>query len=119
MAILLFGLFFSSCDKDDDEKSDLASSVSGIYTGKLSIGSTVIEDAYVVMITKISSTIVRVDADFYADGHKNYNVKDAGSQIVLEDSTDTLTNISISGKSISISFLNENNTMTKFIGIKD
>lgn len=111
---------FVGCSSDDDETpSDYASKVAGVYTGKLTVNGTIVEDAYVVAITKISSTVVSVSAEFYNEGIRNYNVNYSNGQYLLTSETSTNINISITGKSMTISFLNNNGSITNFNGTKD
>ena len=58
MLLIVLALGFTSCgsdDKDDDAPSpqiSLADKVAGTYSGRLSLGETVLEDAYIVTVTK-------------------------------------------------------------------
>ena len=106
----------TSCGDDDDpaSESDYASAVAGIYTGKLTVNNTVVEDAYVVTVSKVSSTVARVDADFYNDGGQNYNIKKEGGQYLFTNIT-----ITVTGKIIAINFLNNNGSITTFSGNRD
>ena len=100
MIVLISSLSFVSCGDDDDETSgDFSASIAGVYTGKLKVGTNVTADAYVVTVTKVSSSVVKVTADFYTDnGSENYNV---------------------TGKAMTISFLNNAGSMTTFTGTRD
>ena len=74
---LAMSICMVSCSDDDDKdpaNQDYAEQVSGVYTGQLSVNNTVIQDAYVVRVSRISSTVVQVSAEFFEDGHENYNV---------------------------------------------
>lgn len=110
-----------SCGSDDDEDviADYAGQVSGVYTGKLTLDNTVIEDAYVVTIDKISSSVVKVSAEFYSGGSANYNVTYSNGQYLFQSESSSGITISVTGKSVTISFLNKNGTMTTFNGKRD
>ena len=61
MIVLISSLSFVSCGDDDDETSgDFSASIAGVYTGKLKVGTNVTADAYVVTVTKVSSTQITV-----------------------------------------------------------
>ena len=122
---------FTSCNKDEDKENslytdstvgntDAGTYVSGTYTGKLVSGGEVIRDAYVVTITRISSSVVKVNADLF-NGSVNFNVSSSNGQYILSnsDSEYSQVNISIQGKSLTITFLNIYGTITTFTGYKD
>ena len=121
MMMLAMSLSFVSCGGDDEKENvtDNAGAVAGIYTGKLKVGSSIVEDAYVVTITRISSTVVKVTADFYNGGNANYNVSKEGAQYIFSSESSSGINISVTGKAITMSFLNQGNTMTTFTGSRD
>ena len=105
MIVLISSLSFVSCGDDDDETSgDFSASIAGVYTGKLKVGTNVTADAYVVTVTKVSSSVVKVTADFYTD-----NGSESSSGI----------NITVTGKAMTISFLNNAGSMTTFTGTRD
>ena len=56
LAMLTMSVFMVSCGNDDDDESkdDLSNAVAGVYSGKLTVNSTVTADAYIVTISKIS-----------------------------------------------------------------
>ena len=61
MIVLISSLSFVSCGDDDDETSgDFSASIAGVYTGKLKVGTNVTADAYVVTVTKVTSTQITV-----------------------------------------------------------
>lgn len=120
---------FTSCNKDEDKENslytdsivgnaDAGTYVSGTYTGKLVSGGEVIRDAYVVTITRISSSMVKVNADLF-NGSVNFNVSSSNGQYILSNSEYSQVNISIQGKSLTITFLNIYGTITTFTGYKD
>ncbi len=125
LSMLLMIVAMSVCmvgcgdDDDKDQVTDFAGQIAGVYTGRLTENNTVIEDAYVVSVTKISSTVVSVAADFYNDGIRNYNVAYSNGQFMLTSETSSNITISIMGKSMSISFLNAKGTITTFSGKRD
>ena len=110
-----------SCGDDDDpaSDSDYGSAVAGVYTGKLTVNNTVVEDAYVVTVTRVSSTVARVSADFYSDGGSNYNIKKEGGQYLFSSESSSNITISVTGKIIAINFLNGNGSITTFSGNRD
>ena len=110
---------FSACGDDDESPSDLAEAVSGVYTGKLTVNNSTVEDAYVVSVSKISSTVVHVTAEFFEDGGENYNIRQDGSQYIFSSESSSNITISVTGKSMSVNFLNKNGSITTFIGTKD
>ena len=110
----------SSCNKDDEEDViDYADVVSGVYTGKLTSNNQVIQDAYVVSISKVSSKVVTVSAAFFNEGSENYNVEQEGDQYVFKSEPSVNINITVSGKTLTINFLNNDFSMTTFVGEKD
>ena len=116
MIVLISSLSFVSCGDDDDETSSIA----GVYTGKLKVGTNVTADAYVVTVTKVSSSVVKVTADFYTDnGSENYNVTKEGNQYILSSESSSGINITVTGKAMTISFLNNAGSMTTFTGTRD
>lgn len=111
-----------SCSNDDDKdpaNQDYAEQVSGVYTGQLSVNNTVIQDAYVVRVNRISSTVVQVSANFFEDGFENYNVSYENGQYILSSASSYNITIVILGQNMTISFLNGNGSMTTFNGSKD
>ena len=112
MIVLISSLSFVSCGDDDDETSgDFSASIAGVYTGKLKVGTNVTADAYVVTVTK---------ADFYTDnGSENYNVTKEGNQYILSSESSSGINITVTGKAMTISFLNNAGSMTTFTGTRD
>ena len=129
--MVIASVCMSSCSDDDDTPTDFAEAVSGVYTGKLSVNNSVIEDAYIVTIRKISSTVVHVAAKFYipSDEDKtdenankygeNYNITYEGGQYLFKSESSQNINITVTGKSISISYMNNAGSMTTYIGMKD
>lgn len=121
MIVLISSLSFVSCGDDDDETSgDFSASIAGVYTGKLKVGTNVTADAYVVTVTKVSSSVVKVTADFYThNGSENYNVTKEGNQYILSSESSSGINITVTGKAMTISFLNNAGSMTTFTGTRD
>ena len=105
MIVLISSLSFVSCGDDDDETSgDFSASIAGVYTGK----------------PKVSSSVVKVTADFYTDnGSENYNVTKEGNQYILSSESSSGINITVTGKAMTISFLNNAGSMTTFTGTRD
>lgn len=119
--LLATNIAFTSCSSKEEveEISDYATQVQGVYTGKLYVDNTVIEDPYYITIARISSTVVTVAAEFYDDGMENYNVEYSNGQYYLRSDTSSGITITINGKNITINFLNNAGTMTSFYGKKD
>ena len=119
---LAMSICMVSCSDDDDKdpaNQDYAEQGSGVYTGQLSVNNTVIQDAYVVRVSRISSTVVQVSAEFFEDGHENYNVSYENGQYILSSASSYNITIVVLGHNMTISFLNGNGSMTTFNGTKD
>lgn len=120
LMMLAMNVCMLSCSDDDDPTAeDYGTQVSGVYTGQLSVNNTVIEDAYVVRVSRISSTVVQVSADFYTDGPENYNISYENGQFLFTSASSHNITIVVTGRVMTISFLNGNGTMTTFNGSKD
>ena len=109
----------ASCKKDNTETSDYATAVSGVYTGKLLYGTETVKDAYVVTLSRISSTVVSMSADFLDGDVTNFNVTKSGNTYSL--SSESVYNITttVSGKQLNISYLTTGGYMFSFSGTKD
>lgn len=110
---------FNSCNKSDSpESKDYGTAVSGTYTGKLTAGTVVVEDAYVVYIKRISSTVVSMTADFL-DGSANFNVEKSGDNFIL--SSETVYNITttVANKSLYVTYKSQSGNLISFTGQKD
>lgn len=119
---MLMACTLTGCgDKENDPgATDPGAAVSGVYTGQLKKGSTIVSDAYVVKVTKVSSSVATVQADFYGEmGSSNYNITSSGSMYVLSSATDSNITIAVSGKSITINYTNTAGTLLTFTGSKD
>ena len=119
--LMIVLISFVSCGFVFDEScGDFSASIAGVYTGKLKVGTNVTADAYVVTVTKVSSSVVKVTADFYTDnGSENYNVTKEGNQYILSSESSSGINITVTGKAMTISFLNNAGSMTTFTGTRD
>lgn len=110
---------FVSCSDDDDNlNQDMASQVAGVYTGKLTINDEVIEDAYVVTVTRINSTVVSVSAKFLNES-ENYNIVYENGQYKFKSATINNINIVVTGKNINVSYLTNGGWMANFFGTRD
>ena len=119
--MLLFAvtsLAATSCSDSDEGNIDLASQVAGVYTGKLMINNAVVEDAYAVYINKVSTTVVSFSAPFMT-GSTNFNVVQSGPQLLLKSETEYNINITITGKSIVISYLSQSGSIVNYNGTRD
>lgn len=119
MLIASINLVGCSSDDETEEVADYASQVAGVYTGKLMLDNYVIEDAYVVNVTRVSSTVVTVRAEFYEKGSANYNVELFNGQFLFRSESSSGITISVTGKNMTINFLNDAGTMTTFTGKRD
>lgn len=121
LLMLIASINLIGCSSDDDTEvvADYASQVAGVYTGKLMLDNYVIEDAYVVYVTRISSTVVNVRAEFYDDGNANYNVELFNGQYLFRSESSSGITIAVTGKNMTINFLNDAGTMTTFTGKRD
>ena len=119
MMLMLAPLSLASCsdDKNDNEPSDYAAEIAGVYSGKLTSG-TWEEDPYVVSVYRVSSTIVSVDADFL-DGMEKFSVTYSNGTYRLTSSSYSNISFIVQGKTLSVSFVNKNGTMTSFTGNRD
>lgn len=120
---LLTSVSLASCSDDDDPVADTATQVgdvsdivSGVYSGKLEVGGYTIDDAYIVTITRVTSTAVKVKADFFNEDPV-FNVEKVGTQYKLTN-TSTYSNISmfVSGGVLNINFVNGAGSMTVYAG---
>jgi hypothetical protein len=137
LSMVLYALIISTlsggCTRSNDNEDlppdpdpvDFGTAVSGVYIGKLKMDNQVVEDAYVVTVTRIASKVAKVAADFYpqtsggGQGSANYNIEQVGSQYVFTSESSSGITISVASKTISISFLNQAGGMTTFTGVKD
>ncbi len=121
MAVILSVTSYSCSDdnKEDEPQEDYASAISGVYTGQLTSGGYVIEDVYVVTITKISNKAVRVNAELFENGGANFNVTYKNGMYTLESNNIGQMTASVQQKTLSMSFLNGAGSMTTFYGSKD
>lgn len=105
------------------DPSDFAAIVAGTYVGKLISGGEVVNDAYKIILTKLNSTSVEMDAAFfYNNGVRNvinFNVSMSQNQYVLTNSNYTDLTITVTGKVLNVSFVNAAGTLTTFSGNKD
>lgn len=118
LLILLVALcipFVSSCHK---EEIDYGSIVSGTYTGKLLYGTETIEDAYVVSVSRVSSTVASVYADFF-EGSLSFNIEKGASGYNLVSETVYNVDITVYGKDITINYKTKGGYMFTFRGSKD
>lgn len=111
---------FVSCSDDDDDNlnQDMASQVAGVYTGQLTVNEEVIADAYVVTVTRISSSVVSVSAKFL-DEDENYNIVYENGQYKFKSATINNINIVVTGKNINVSYLTLGGWMANFFGTRD
>lgn len=106
-----------ACTKDS-EYSDDASAVAGVYTGKLLYGTSVVEDAYVISVGRISSSVVSVTADFL-NGSMNFNVQKTSSGYNLVSETIANIQMTVSGKALTVNYQTTGGYMFTFQGTRD
>ena len=96
----------------------LADQVSGTYSGRLTLGEEVLEDAYIVRVTKLTDNTVAVKANFFGDDDMNFNLIQSGSQIAFSNAT--LSNFSMYalGNTLVINYLSNGGNMLTYTGTK-
>ncbi|MCM1107584.1 MAG: hypothetical protein NC388_00865 [Clostridium sp.] len=124
---LITSFVMAGCSNDDDESQagvtetviDLSDAVSGVYSGKLSMGSEVVNDAYIVTITRVTSTAVHVKANFFGEDPVVFNVEKLGNQYVLTN-TSNYNNVSmyVSNGTLNINYVNVLGAMMAYVGNK-
>lgn len=111
-----------SCGDDwgapDSNPSDLSGHVAGVYTGQLKYGTEVVEDAYVVTITRLSSSVVSMDAKFL-DTEYNFNVTKEGNVYTLSSATVYNITTTVSDKQMTLNYLTKGGYMYTFLGTRD
>ena len=100
------------------KNQSLADRVEGVYSGRLMLGETVMEDAYIIKIIKQTDTTVTVDAPFFGGDTYNFNLSENGSQIMFSNSTIQNFSMSVMGNQVSISYLSSGGNMLTYSGIK-
>lgn len=108
----------SISQEGDDVIDDLATRASGIYVGKLTSGGEIVDDAYKIIITRLNSTSVEVDAAFFGNP-VNFNVSESQGQLLLTNTNYPDITMYITGNTLNCSFVNAAQTMTSFIGTKN
>ena len=100
------------------KNQSLADRVEGVYSGRLMLGETVMEDAYIVKIIKQTDTTVSVDAPFFGGETYNFNLSENGNQILFSNSTMQNFSMSVMGNQVSISYLSSGGNMLTYSGTK-
>ena len=114
---LMASLLLIGCQTKEQTQS-AADAVAGIYSGKLSYGTDVLQDAYVVRVVKVTSSVVTIYADFMS-GSKNYNVELRNGIYIINSETDPNITASVSGKTLSISYITNSKILATFYGNRD
>ena len=116
-----FLVLTTGCEKAEGQGStDYGRTVAGVYTGKLLYGTEIIEDAYVVRLNRVSSTVVTMYADFFGDDLcANFNISREGNVYSLYSATVYNMTTTVSGKQITINYLTTGGNMYTFSGAKD
>lgn len=110
----------TSCGSDDEgvETPNLSEAIAGTYVGEMTTGGYVLDDTYIVYVSPISNTVVSVSADLF-DEIAKFNVTEQSGVYTLKSSSYDNINISIQGRSMTMTFLNNGGTMTTFVGSRD
>lgn len=127
-----FSMSFISCGSDD--KSDdgsvtapvatpvsLADRVSGTYSGQLTLGTSVREDAYIIKITKLTDSTVSVWAKFFpddVDNTMNFNLSESAGQIVFSNQSISDFSMYLTGSTLIINYLSNGGNMLTYTGTK-
>ncbi len=116
------GVMTSCSDDDDEPQTDNGTAVAGTYSGRLSYGTTIVEDAYIVTISRVTSSVVTVYAGFldkvYDEG-LNCNVSQSNGTYTLVNEAQPNISITVYGNTINISYLTGGGLMYTFNGQKD
>lgn len=130
--MLVFAVFISvtsvSCSKDSDDDDSkkteeeiggsLADQVSGTYVGQLANGSTVIEDAYAITVTKLNDVSVSVNAKFFSGKDYNFTLTQSGNQILFSNTTMSNITMYVIGSTLYVSYLTSGGNMNTYTGKK-
>ncbi len=122
MMLLVSTPAFVSCssDKDDEPEQNYAAYIVGVYTGSLTSGNEVLDDAYVVKIDRISDKMVSMEAKFFPDDESvNFNVSYNNKVYTLSTSNVHNMTVTVTGKTLLISYLNNAGSQTTFSGSRD
>ena len=122
MMLLVSTPAFVSCssDKDDEPEQNYAAYIVGVYTGSLTSGNEVLDDAYVVKINRISDKMVSMEAKFFPDDEPvNFNVSYNNKVYTLSTSNVNNMTVTVTGKTLLISYLNNAGSQTTFSGSRD
>ncbi len=127
---MFVGISFGSCKEDDDEtlqpntqqtvtQQDPSDAVAGTYAGKMTIGGTVTDDAYVVRIERQTSTTITMHAKFMGDESAAFVVEEAkaGGYELKNSSLGNITAY-VSGKTLTVNYLTQGGYMASFVGTK-
>ncbi len=108
----------TSCGSDDEgvETPNLSEAIAGTYVGEMTAGGYVLYDTYIVYVSPISNTVA--SADLF-DEITKFNVTEQSGVYTLKSSSYDNINISIQGRSMTMTFLNNGGTMTTFVGLRD
>ncbi len=101
IAFIGMGISFTSCSSDD-EFENYAKEIEGIYTGKLEIDNSLAEDAATITITRISNTVVSLEAKFLNE-KINFNIEKNDEVYRLKNETLRNYSINIQNKYLSLS----------------
>lgn len=97
--------------------SSLADQVIGTYVGRLTYGDEVLEDAYPIIVTKLSDTAVNVTAAFF-DTPQNFNLSQGVNQIEFSNSTLANIKMYVTGNTMIVNYLSAGGYMLSYTGVK-
>lgn len=125
LSVLFVAMFsaisFSSCEDTVEPKKDPADVVAGTYAGSLSINNITDDDAYYVIIKKLTSDrVIATDKERYIFGDEgsSYVVKEENGRYILSNINDGYSNISVIGNTITISYTSMTGNFINFAGKK-
>lgn len=97
--------------------NSLADQVIGTYVGRLTYGDEVLEDAYPIIVTKLSDTAVNVTAAFF-DTPQNFNLSQGVNQIEFSNSTLANIKMYVTGNTMIVNYLSAGGYMLSYTGVK-
>ncbi len=130
LVAMVVGFTFGSCKEDEDEdlkptsqqtvtSQDPSDAVAGTYAGKMTIGGTVTNDAYVVTLQRQTSTTVTMQAKFLGDDPAAFVVEEAkaGGYELKNSSWGNLTAY-VNGKTLTVNYLTQGGYLASYVGTK-
>jgi len=90
----------------------LAGQVCGTYSGKLMSGTTVVKDAYIVTIEKLTDNTVCVKASFFGESTHNFNLVQSNNQISFNNEMIVGFNMIYNNGSLNINYQSKSGMLT-------